>query len=260
MYSNEGCCPRRDSFVPSYCDAMLIFFDIDATLITTSRSGMAALGDAGRELFGAGFEIGRTEFAGRLDPVIIADLLRDNAQEVSPDNVTAMRDGYRRHLQQRLKDPALSQPLPGVMPLLERLEAQAGVVLGLLTGNFPDTGAIKLRACGIEPTRFAIHVWGDCTQVHPPCRTHLPAIGIERYRVRFGEIGPEHVTIIGDTPHDIACARANGCRSLGVATGMHSVEQLRDAGADQTACDLSDTAAVLTWLLNGSALPRSGRQ
>jgi phosphoglycolate phosphatase len=135
------------------------------------------------------------------------------------------------------------------MDLLQDLEGRAGVVLGLLTGNFPETGAIKLRACGIDPDRFSLQVWGDQSPHVPPCRTHLPAVGMSRYRETHGEIECGRVTVIGDTPHDVACALANGCRSLGVATGSFSSEELRRAGADHVVSDLSATQEIAAWLL-----------
>ncbi len=55
--------------------------------------------------------------------------------------------------------------------------------------------------------------------------------------------------VIGDTPLDIAAAEANGARSLGVATGKDSVDELRAAGADVALADLSETQAVLAALL-----------
>jgi phosphoglycolate phosphatase len=236
---------------------MLILFDIDATLITTSRAGLAAMEDAGRELFGPAFTTDRTEFAGRLDPLILADLLRHNGLEVTTRSLDAMRDGYRRHLPAKLKERRCSA-CPGVPALLDALRGRPGVVLGLLTGNFADTGQIKLRACGVDPERFSIRVWGDESPHTPPARDHLPEIGIARYRAAHGPIDPRRVTIIGDTPHDVSCARAHGCRSLGVGTGMHAPEVLLAAGADHAVKNLAETDAVLSWLLSGPDGDRTG--
>lgn len=229
---------------------MLIFFDIDLTLISTAGVGMRALADAGQELFGASFTEKRVSFAGRLDPVIIADLLRDNGQAVTREHCLAMRAGYHKHLNRRLKDWTERRALPGVTPLLEDLRGREGVTLGLLTGNFPETGTIKLRACGIEPAWFEIAVWADDSPHDPPEREHLPAVGLTRYKEKMGrEIGPSRVTIVGDTPYDVACALANGCRCLGVATGHYSEDQLRRSGAHHVVQDLSNTGAVVRWLM-----------
>ena len=43
--------------------------------------------------------------------------------------------------------------------------------------------------------------------------------------------GPDAVVVIGDTPHDVACATEVGLRAIGLATGAHSSRELRDAGA-----------------------------
>ncbi|MCC6679196.1 MAG: HAD family hydrolase [Phycisphaerales bacterium] len=228
---------------------MLMLFDIDATLVTTSRSGMLALGDAGRELFGS-FEIDGIDFAGRLDPLIIADLLRANGRAADRANTTAMRDGYRRHLTRRLAAPGIARALPGVHGVVERLCAEPGVTMGLLTGNFEDTGCLKLRACGIDPDRFIVRVWGDESPHDPPQRHHLGAVGLERYRkLHAREARAGSVTIIGDTPHDVECAKRNGARCLAVATGSYSAEQLSTAGADRVVIDMSDVDDVVGWLV-----------
>lgn len=228
---------------------MLILFDIDATLISTGGMGIRAMGDAGRALVGDGFTTERTEFAGRLDPLIIADLLRHNGLEPTPERMAAMRQGYREHLARRLRtEHDRCRALPGVLTLLDELERRQEPVLGLLTGNYADTGSMKLRACGIDPGRFRLAVWGDESPHEPPSRNHLPGVGKERYSTLVGRAA-ERVVVIGDTPHDVACARAHGCRAIGVATGSFSIERLREAGADRVFKDLSATEEVLEALV-----------
>lgn len=229
---------------------MLILFDIDGTLITTGGAGVRAMGDAGRELFGEGFTTEGTEFAGRLDPLIIADLLRANGHPAGPDEMTAMRDAYRRHLAGHLRDRQRCHALPGVHALLAELERLEAIVPGLLTGNYPDTGIMKLVACGIDPASFRVRVWGDESPHKPPSRNHLPAVGLERYCSLMGSVpAPERIAIVGDTPHDVACARAHGCRAVGVATGSYTADQLRRAGADHVLGSLADTDEALRAIL-----------
>jgi phosphoglycolate phosphatase-like HAD superfamily hydrolase len=75
-------------------------------------------------------------------------------------------------------------------------------------------------------------------------------LAIERATAHHGRaFAPERVTIIGDTPLDVDCAKAHGCRAIGVATGPYSVEQLAAAGADLAVADLSDTDALTRWIL-----------
>lgn len=229
---------------------MLVLFDIDATLITTCRSGIAAMGVAGRELVGPHFDEHCIEYAGRLDPLIIADLLSVHGAEVSEAAVARFRASYGEHLGPLLARPDHAQACPGVHELLDALASEAGVVLGVLTGNFPETGAIKLRACGIDVDRFEVQVWGCDSPIVPPARDHLPPLGMRQYeQKRARTLAPDDVIIVGDTPHDIRCARLHGCRSLGVATGSFSVEALAASGADLVLRDLSNTEEVLQWML-----------
>lgn len=230
---------------------MLLLFDIDATLLKTSGEGLKAMVDAGRELFGPGFTGDGVESAGRLDPLIIMDMLAASGVPTTSDNVAAVRKGYRRHLQRRLAPPGIAYSLPGVHELLEALARNGGASLGLLTGNFEETGCFKLTSCGIDPQRFEVCVWGDESPHVPPSREHLPPIGLERYRARYRrDLHPSMATIIGDTPHDMRCAKLHGLRALGVATGPYSPEKLIQAGADRTVPDLKETGDVVAWLLS----------
>lgn len=229
---------------------MLIFFDIDATLIRTGGVGMKAMTDAGRGLFGSGFDqLDGVQFAGRLDPLILEDLLEANGQTPSPENIQAMRETYGNELRRRLEEPDIGLVLPGVFELIDALDEMEDTMLGLLTGNFEETGRMKLEACGIDLSRFVISVWGDESPHDPPARDHLPEVGMARFEERIGrKVDPREVAIIGDTPHDVSCARANGCRSVGVATGMHSRADLILAGANLVLEDLSETEAIVGWL------------
>lgn len=231
----------------------LVFFDIDATLIRTGGVGKTAMLDAARDLHGPQFTIDGINFAGRLDPLLLEEMLLLNDVPATPAAVDAVFKRYQQTLETRLKSPIPGGALPGVMDLLAHLSETSGVVLGLLTGNFRETGRMKLRACGIDPDRFPLQVWGGDSPRTPPSRDHLPAVGMERYRGAFGrDIPAADVTIIGDTPHDIRCARANGCRSLGVATGQFEISHLINAGADHAVPNLTDTQGIARWLLSDS--------
>ncbi|RMH26806.1 MAG: hypothetical protein D6693_06480 [Planctomycetota bacterium] len=230
--------------------AVLVLFDIDATLLTTLRAGVLAMGDAGRRLFGGSFDESRVEYAGRLDPLIIADLLAAHGRDAGPAGVEAFRAAYADALADRLAEPGRARALPGVTDLLDALDDAAGVTLGLLTGNYPETGSMKLRAAGLDPDRFAVRVWGCDSPHDPPARDHLPAVALERVvSVTGSAIDADRAVIVGDTVHDVACARACGCRSLATATGVYSAQALADAGADLAVDDLTDTEGLTRWML-----------
>lgn len=229
---------------------MLILFDIDATLLTSSKAGILALERGGRDAFGERFAIEGVDFAGRLDPLIIADLLCRNRLEPTPENAERLKAGYVRELPAFLGRAGSTSVCPGVHELLAELRRHAHVTLGLLTGNFAETGALKLRSVGIDPAWFAVHVWGDQSPRTPPTRDDLPPIGLARFQALHGRAAePGRTVVIGDTPHDIRCAKVNGCQSLAVATGQYSLDQLRAHEPTGALADLSETRAVLDWLL-----------
>jgi len=231
---------------------MLVLFDIDATLVSTSRAGVEAMGAAGRERFGEDFDHERVEYAGRLDPLIIADLLEAHAQPPEPERIADFRAGYARHLERALARPGRSRALPGVRDLLSELARRPDLTIGLLTGNYPETGALKLQRGGIEPERFEVRVWGSDSPHDPPAREHLPPVGMERCAALRGHpLTGEQVVIIGDTAHDVSCALAHGCRVIGVATGSYSTSDLTRAGAHLSVETLSDTETTVRWILEG---------
>ncbi|MDP1662505.1 MAG: haloacid dehalogenase-like hydrolase [Phycisphaerales bacterium] len=236
---------------------MLILFDIDATMVLTSRSGLWAMERAGQELFGPGFAIGDIEFAGRLDTLIIPEIFQRCGVAVTEANLRSYRGLYSLRLGERLADAAVTRTvLPGIAALLAEIDARAqrgeDVTAGLLTGNFESTGRAKLAACGIDHARFAVGAFADDAFYPHGSRDDLPPVAMERYRVRTGRaIEPARTVIIGDSPFDVRCAKVNGCRSLAVATGVHTLEQLRACtphAPDLALADLADTAAVSRWL------------
>ncbi len=231
---------------------MLILFDIDATLLRTGGAGMRAMRAAGAHAFHPNFAIEGVPFTGRLDPVILLDLLRANGVEPTAENLRRIRSAYHAALPAELATMKTSGALPGVMALLSALAQRSTHVIGLLTGNFPETGKLKLSACGIAVEQFRVQVWGDDSPHVPPERHHLPPVARTRFTELLGRpLEFQRITIIGDSPADVDCAKRNGCRCLGVGTGQSTADELRAHGADHAVPDLSDTERLLAWLTAG---------
>jgi phosphoglycolate phosphatase-like HAD superfamily hydrolase len=227
---------------------MLVLFDIDATLITTEGKGIEAMRRAGRDTFGEPFEVEHVDTAGRLDPLIMADMLAAAGHEATEAAINAFRDAYRRRLDEAL-EPGVGRPLPGVVELLDRLRIVEGLVMGLVTGNLPETGALKLERAGIDVAQFTVHAWATDSPHTPPHRDHLPGVALERYAAATAREAERGLTwIVGDTPHDVRCARAHGLRCLAVATGRFGESDLASAGADRVVSDLRATEEIVRWL------------
>ncbi len=229
---------------------MLILFDVDGTLLLSSHQGARAMQEAGKRVVGEHFTLEGVEFAGRLDPLIWADGMRRSGERLDAPVHDAFRAAYGEALARRLEPAGVAYALPGVPALLDALARRPRTTLGLLTGNYPETGATKLRAAGLDPERFTIPVWGT----DGPNRRSLLPVGLARYEALHGHtLGPERVVVIGDTPHDIDCAHANGCVALAVATGpSYTRESLARHHPELLVDDLRDTASIMTWL---DALP-----
>ena len=137
------------------------------------------------------------------------------------------RDAYLAELAREL-DLGERRPilLPGVLAALAAFRDDPIATLGLVTGNYGRAVPLKLRAAGIDPEQFVVGAFGD----DAPTRPDLVRLAMEQWRARGAEPDPRRVVVIGDTPRDVDCAKKNGCRSVAVATGRHTVEELEAGG------------------------------
>lgn len=218
-------------------ETTLLLFDIDGTLLTTGGCGERALRCAVRDFFGKEDDLREIEIAGRTDTSIARQLLRK--YEGDEERAHEVLAHYLRHLPGFLAETE-GRLLPGVAELLAALRDRPGVVLALLTGNLQRGAEHKLERYGV----WHYFQFGAFADDHHD-RNKLGAVALARARERGWEPRPDRVFVIGDTPHDIACARACGARAVGVATGGSSFEALRSAEPDALLRDLSDLPAVL---------------
>ena len=136
---------------------------------------------------------------------------------------------------------------PGVREILDELERQEAVVLGLLTGNIEPGARAKLSAAGIDISRFQVNAFGSDHEHRP----ELPAVAQQRAGELLGrEIEGNRLIVIGDTPADIRCGESIGARAIGVATGRYSVEDLAAHDPYAVFETLADTPTVLRCILN----------
>ena len=131
--------------------------------------------------------------------------------------------------------------MPGVTALLDALAEDDDVFLALLTGNYEAAARLKLEHFNLW-RYFRSGAFGD----DAPDRNGLVPKALARVAGEGGPaFSPGEAVVIGDTPLDVACAAVGGARSIGVATGNYSVDDLHAAGAHEVFADLRDTEAVL---------------
>jgi phosphoglycolate phosphatase-like HAD superfamily hydrolase len=198
------------------------------------------------ELFGVRDAFHGIPMAGRTDPWILADgVIAHGLPQESPD-LPRFRAVYLGYLLAELEKPgARKGVMPGVRDLLDALSEREDVYVALLTGNYEAGARIKLEYFDLW-RYFPCGAFGD----DAPNRNGLVPKAIARIAECGGPaFSAADAVVIGDTPLDVACAAFSGARSIAVATGSHSVEELQAAGADAVFQDLSKTADVLAAIL-----------
>ena len=222
----------------------IVLWDIDNTLLYTGGAGSIGMTRAFRDLYGVDDAFGRVEFSGRTDTAIFRDCARAHGidEAALAAEQTRFLDAYVPHLEAALHEVP-GRLMPGIAAALDALGTTEGVVQALGTGNFRKPGELKLRHYGIDahfpgmPGGF-----GEDSESRP----EMIAAAIARLAPN-GE--RPRVVVIGDTPHDVSAARANGAYALGVATGRDSVDELLARGADAALEDLADLERVLALIL-----------
>ena len=217
----------------------LLLFDIDGTLLTSGGCGERSLRLAVRDTFGIQDDLDDIEIAGRTDTGIARQLLRKYARPETDADIAALLANYLRHLPVLLRE-AQGHLLPGVQSLLTLLQPRSDVVLGLLTGNIERGAEHKLTHYGV----WDYFGFGAFADDHHE-RDKLGPFALARSKERGHDILLSRTFVIGDTPHDISCARAIGANAVAVATGIFRAEQLAPHTPDILLEDLSDIPATL---------------
>jgi phosphoglycolate phosphatase len=225
----------------------LILFDIDGTLLLSGRAGLRAMTRAFEQTFGITDAFAGESFGGRTDSYLVSKALAQAGLPDSEDNHHRFRDTYVPLLAEEIQQPGQGHKglMPGARELLEALGEYDHLHLALLTGNYREAAEIKLQHFEI----WDFFEWGAFSDDHADRNRLVP---IAKARAETYDIpgeAIERVIVIGDTPHDIACARIAGATSIAVATGGYTMEQLKTAGADEVLRDLSDTGRVLSLLI-----------
>jgi phosphoglycolate phosphatase-like HAD superfamily hydrolase len=218
----------------------LILFDIDGTLLTSGGAGERALRRGFRERFGIDDDLAQVEIAGRTDSGIARRMLAAHDLPETPENLTAFFDGYLHYLAEELP-LSTGALLPGIVALLEALKARPDIVLALLTGNLERGAELKLTHYGV----WHFFEFGAYADDHHD-RDQLGHFARTRASEKHGmEFPPERIFVLGDTPHDISCARAIGAKAIAIATGKFSRVELGKLAPDFLFDDLADAGKVL---------------
>jgi phosphoglycolate phosphatase-like HAD superfamily hydrolase len=222
---------------------LLLLWDIDGTLIASGGAGMRALQVALRDQFGIDGSLVDIDFGGRTDTWIMREVFRKFDVPATPENLARFFEAYVTALPAELANPH-ARVLPGVREILKAAAAHGDFAQGLLTGNMRRGAQVKLAHHGLWE-HFPFGAFADDSEHRNELGPHALRRALERHGVEFSAA---NVWIIGDTPHDIACGKVIGARTLAVATGGYRIEQLRAHTPTVVLEDLADTQSVLRLL------------
>ena len=227
----------------------VVLFDIDGTILRSGGVGRIAMEAALTNVFGSP---GSREYHydGKTDKQIVRETMRlegltdEEIDARMPELLDRYLDGLHSELASGERQVHV---FPGVREILNELEQQESVVLGLLTGNIEPGARAKLGAAGIDIRRFRVNAFGSDHEHRP----ELPGVAQRRANDLLGrEIQGDRLIVIGDTPADIRCGESIGARAIGVATGRYTVDELASHGAYAVFETLADTTAVLDRIMN----------
>ena len=225
----------------------LLLFDIDGTLVLTGRAGLRAMVRTFEAEFGVADAFRDLSMGGRTDSWLLSHALATWGIADTPEQHERFRAAYLPRLAEEIVKPGTGTKgvMPGVRELLDAAERHPHLHLALLTGNYREAAAIKLRHFALWDY-FPFGVFSDDSAdrnaLVPIARGRALEQGVP-------ETACARVVVIGDTPHDITCAAVAGATSVAVATGGHTRDELERAGADIALDDLADTERVLGLLL-----------
>lgn len=220
----------------------LVLFDIDGTLLNSGKAPRQAIGKALEIVFGSRGALDGWRLAGKTDRQIIYEVMT----EAGFDGETVMArmgevaGSYVRIIREGLK-PEDIRLMPGVLPLLGELRSAQGAVLGLLTGNLQESARIKLANANLlnffmQDGELLGGFGSDAIQ-----RREVAEIAIERAQLATGfPYREKEIVVVGDSIHDVQCARHLNVKTIAVATGGSSMEELLEEQPDYVFQDFTD--------------------
>ncbi len=217
---------------------VLYLYDIDGTLLSTGGAGRRALNAAFLALHGVQGAFDGVSFAGCTDPSISAQAHAAAGVPWSPQSLQELQRAYLARLPGVLAAARADLVIhPGVHQALAAT-ARRGTN-ALLTGNWRAGARAKLAPVDLWES-FALGAFGDDSG------NRNDLVPVAEARARSAGLSFGRTVVIGDTPADVACARAGGAVAVAVSTGWSTREALVSAGPDLL---LEDLAVGLPRLL-----------
>lgn len=224
----------------------LILWDVDATILSTGGTSGEAMRTAMRQVFGQFDRRERTFYSGKTDRQIIHETFPHLRAADLEEQLPVFREAYVVEFERRRSDfETRTTAMPGVLELIHSLDGQ--LLQAPLTGNIAPIARLKLDLLGLLPfLKLEAGAYGD----DHDNRAQLVPIAAQRAAPFIQRpFRGCNIIVIGDTPNDIRCGKQSGTRTVAVATGPYSLEELTIHEPDVALVDLSDVASARAAIL-----------
>lgn len=220
----------------------LVLFDVDGTLVKGEKSTGHAkqFNQAFEEVCGKIVNIRDFDHRGKTDKAIIAMILQHfgfSEEEMAKATPVIIRRETELFVKEAAKERIFA--LQGVKELLECLKKE-NCRVGVVTGNPREIAFAKLRRVGIADF-FTMGGFGATVMTRPELIEMALAEAKKKFREEYSG---KQIVVVGDTRRDVESAKPFGAKSIGVATGRETEEELRQQQPDFIFKDLSDTEKV----------------
>ena len=207
----------------------IYLIDIDGTLLLSGGAGFRALNRVFVELYDVPDAMATVRPAGKTDPLIVEEgFVASLGRAPTSREMDTILDRYVAYLPRAMRESPGYRLLAGVPSALVRLGSE-GHLLGIASGNLREGARIKLARGNLE-SYFTFGGYADDASD----RAGLVAVAARRGIAQLGEeIDPREIIVVGDTPLDVAAARANGLGCVGVASGTCERQALEASGPDR---------------------------
>jgi len=218
----------------------IYLFDIDGTIVTTGGAGRRAIERAFDRLHLRSDACAGISFGGMTDRAIARAGLTAIGAPSSERDIDDFLAVYLEILVEEVEIAREYHVHRGIEQAVEAALARDVCAVGLGTGNIREGARLKLARVGLFE-RFSFGGFG-CDHED---RAELLRVGASRGASMLGVPAAEcRVVVIGDTPKDIAAAKAIGAESIAVATGFFSSEALVACNPTRVFPDLAAPGAL----------------
>ncbi|HEX3037020.1 MAG TPA: HAD family hydrolase [Thermodesulfobacteriota bacterium] len=207
----------------------LLLFDIDGTILNSGGAAIRAINRVFMKIYLIENAMDGIRADGKTDFLILRDMFNKSMKrDFLLEETEAILKDYILFLEEEIAIAESFRIMPGIAELLDALSRRKDLILGIATGNIEQGAWIKLRRSKLD-SYFKFGGFGSDSEN----REKLIRVAVERAKALVNRTQEfERIFVIGDTPFDIIHGRAAGAKTVAVATGSYSVNELKEYNPD----------------------------